>query len=128
MKDAEKMAKAGDKKPRSERRRAGKIVQKRVTEAQHVAFARRAAAAGYETPKDYLEAFVLGNVAIKRRERRDQLKLFAELSKQGSNLNQIACAINPGRVTQLSQSDKEVIEAIQALHGTLIKRLGKALS
>lgn len=122
------MAKAGDKKPRSERRRAAKIVQKRVTEAQHAAFAQRATAAGYETPKDYLEAFVLGNVAIRRRERGDHLKLFAELSKQGSNLNQIARAINTGRVAQLSQADMEVFETTQALHGALIKRLGKALS
>ena len=77
------MAQAGDKKPRSEKRRAAKIVQKRVTEAQHAEFVRRGEAAGYDTPKDYLEAFVLGNVVIKRRERQEGLKLYAELSKQG---------------------------------------------
>ncbi len=122
------MAQAGDKKRRSEKRRAAKIVQKRVTEAQHAEFVRRGEAAGYDTPKDYLAAFVLGNVVIKRRERQESLKLYAELSKQGSNLNQIARAINTGRVAQLSQSDMEVFKTTQAIHGSLIKRLGKTLS
>ena len=63
-----------------------------------------------------------------RRERQEGLKLYAELSKQGSNLNQIARAINTGRVAQLSQSDMEIFKTTQAIHGSLIKRLGKTLS
>lgn len=96
------MVKAKDGKPRSEQRRATTKVQKRVTPAQKAAFEDRASKAGYDSASDYLEAFILGRETVARRDRQDLIKILGELGKQGSNLNQLARAVNEGRITNLS--------------------------
>lgn len=96
------MVKAKDGQPRSEKRRATATVQKRVTPAQKAAFEARARDQGYETGSAYLEAFILGRETVARRDRQDLIKILGELGKQGSNLNQLARAVNEGRITNLS--------------------------
>lgn len=126
------MVKAKDGQPRSEKRRAKATVQKRVTPAQKAAFEVRARDEGYETVSAYLEAFILGHEAIERRERQDLLKILAELGKQGSNLNQLAHAINAGRISNLSPDQiKRVIAVISSAHSavtTFSEHLQKRLS
>lgn len=78
------------------------MVQKRVTPEQKAAFEARARAAGYDSGRAYLEAFILGHEAIARQDREDLVRILAELGKQGSNLNQLARAINSGRNANLS--------------------------
>lgn len=107
------MANAGDKKTRSNRRRATAMVQKRVTPEQKAAFEARARDAGYDSGHAYLEAFILGREAIARRDRENLVRILAELGKQGSNLNQLARAINSGRIANLSANQlQDVISVI----------------
>jgi hypothetical protein len=122
------MARAADKKPRSEKRRATKHVQKRVTPAAYAAFEKRASDAGYDSPNDYLNAFVLGEELIQQRARQERIKLLAELGKQGSNLNQIARALNKGQVSRLTRDDLRTLEDTAAIHKALMAAVQASLS
>ena len=122
------MARTADKKHRSEKRRATEFVQKRVTPAAYAAFAKRATEAGYDSPNDYLNAFVLGEELIQQRARQERIKILAELGKQGSNLNQIARALNKGQVSRLTRDDLRTLEDTAAIHKALMAAVQASLS
>lgn len=121
------MVKPKDGQPRSEKRRATATVQKRVTPAQKAAFEARARDQGYETGSAYLEAFILGREAIMRRDRKDLVKILAELGKQGSNLNQLAHAINSGKIKNLSADQMAIISSVHSAVTTCSENLRKRL-
>jgi hypothetical protein len=121
------MVKPQDGQPRSEKRRATETVQKRVTPAQKAAFEARARDQGYETGSAYLEAFILGREAIVRRDRKDLVKILAELGKQGSNLNQLAHAINSGKIQNLSADQMAIISSAHSAVTTCSENLRKRL-
>ena len=103
-------------------------MQKRVTPAAYAAFEKRASDAGYDSPNDYLNAFILGEELIRRRARQDRIKLLAELGKQGSNLNQIARALNKGQISRLSREDLRTLEDTAAIHKALMAAVQASLS
>lgn len=104
------MARAGDGKGRSDRRRRHNLLQKRVDDDELEGFIKRAHKAGFSDHREYHGALICGDVGFDRRERHDLLRIHGELGKQGSNLNQIAFAINAGRLTTLSADDLRVID------------------
>lgn len=104
------MATAGDGKERSSKRARQNILQKRLNDAELVSFKKRAAEAGFPDHRDYLAALIFGEAGFDRRERLDVIKVLGELGKHGSNLNQIAHAINSGKITALSDDDLRMIE------------------
>lgn len=108
------MAKAGDGKWRSDARKRNLRLQKRVDQAEMDAFTARALNAGFPDANEYLSAFVRGAVEIDRRERHDMIRILGELGKHGSNLNQLAHAINAGKVSSLSPDDVTKIEAARS--------------
>lgn len=105
------MAKAGDGKERSDKRKRGNILQKRVSDGELAEFIERGHDAGFSDHRDYHAALICGDVGFDRRERRDMIRILGELGKHGSNLNQIAHSINSGRVTNLSDDDLKMIQA-----------------
>ncbi|MGM0662122.1 MAG: hypothetical protein FKY71_14220 [Spiribacter salinus] len=72
-------------------------------------FIARARKAGYQDHRDYHGALISGDAGFERRERHDLLRIHGELGKQGSNLNQLAYAVNAGRLSALSADDRRVI-------------------
>ena len=121
------MARAGDGKARSNRRRRHNLLQKRVDDDELGQFVARAHAAGFHDHHDFLGAFIAGDAEFERRERHDLLRIKGELGKQGSNLNQLTYAVNAGRLTALTDDDLRVIdeariavEAATALIRTLL--------
>ena len=102
------MVKAGDGKPRSDKRRASDRFVKRLTAEQSEALKARARAAGYETPHAYLTAIIQGDVdpGVMR----GAIQTLGELGKIGSNINQIARLMNSGILTQVTDEDMETIE------------------
>lgn len=104
------MARAGDGKQRSSRRRKNNLLQKRLNDQELAEFIARAREAGFQDHRDYHAAFVFGEGELDRRERHDLLRIKGELGKQGSNLNQLAYAVNAGRLTILSADDLRVIQ------------------
>lgn len=108
------MAKAGDGKERSDKRKRGNILQKRINDGELAAFIERAHDAGFPDHRDYLAALIFGDAGFDRRERQDLIKIIGELGKHGSNLNQIAHGINSGKVSALSADDIKTIEAARA--------------
>ena len=84
--------------PRSENRQRGKIVPTRFLPDEHAELEARAAEAGL-SPSAYLRACALGDAGPRARrsptvERSLAAQAIAELNKAGSNLNQIARAVN----------------------------------
>ncbi len=112
------MAKAGDGKPRSNKRRASHQLFKRVSADELDAFKKRAGDAGFKNHRDYLSAFVLSGSGLDRDIRRTLIAGIGQLGKIGSNVNQIAKAINEGRVKRLNGDDLRVLneahEAVEA--------------
>lgn len=104
------MARAGDGKQRSNRRRKNNLLQKRLNDQELAEFIARAREAGFQDHRDYHAAFVLGEGELDRRERHDLLRIKGELGKQGSNLNQLTYAVNAGRLTALTADDRRVID------------------
>ena len=104
------MARAGDGKQRSNRRRRNNLLQQRLDDEELDRFIARALAAGYQDHRAYHAAFIYGQAEIDRRERHDLLRIHGELGKQGSNLNQLAYAVNAGRLTAVSADDRRVID------------------
>ncbi|MCL3883894.1 hypothetical protein [Marivita sp. GX14005] len=99
------MARAGDGAPRSNRRRRNNLLQKRVNDEELDRFIARAREAGFHDHRDYHGALISGEAGFDRRERHDLLRILGELGKHGSNLNQLAYAVNAGRLTALSADD-----------------------
>ena len=84
--------------PRSENRQRGKIVPTRFLPDEHAELEARAAAAGL-SPSAYLRSCALGDAGPRARrsptlDRELAARAIAELNKAGSNLNQIARAVN----------------------------------
>ena len=104
------MARAGDKEKRSNKRRRPHLLQKRLSDDELAALIEKAHEAGYSSWKDYFNALIKGDVEFDRRERHDLIRILGELGKQGSNVNQIAHAINAGRISRLSPDDIRKIE------------------
>lgn len=103
------MARAGDGKQRSNRRRRNNLLQQRVDDDELDRFVARAHAAGFQDHRDFHAALISGDAGFDRRERHDLLRIHGELGKQGSNLNQLAYAVNAGRITALSADDMRII-------------------
>jgi hypothetical protein len=121
------MARAGDRKARSNRRRRHNLLQKRVDDEELGQFVARARAAGFHDHRDFHAALIFGDAGFDRRERHDLLRIQGELGKQGSNLNQLAYAVNSGRIMAFTADDLRVIdeariavEAATALIRTLL--------
>lgn len=107
------MARAGDGKPRSSKRRSNCVLRKRVTEAQRQEFAERAIRAGYGTAQEYLSAFITGDVGADVRQ--DMRLSLGHLGKIGSNVNQIAHSLNAGE----SVSAKLILAEINQTNAAL---------
>lgn len=110
--------------PRSENRQRGKIVPTRFLPEEHAELEARAAAAGL-SPSAYLRACALGDAGPRARrsptvERSLAAQAIAELNKAGSNLNQIARAVNmeqwPGTSSVTAAADAVRQAAQQILH------------
>jgi hypothetical protein len=108
------MARAGDGRKRSDSRKRHNLLQKRVNDDELAGFITRARQAGFQDHRTYHDALISGDAGFDRRERHDLLRILGELGKQGSNLNQLAHAVNSGRVTVLSSNDLRVIHEARA--------------
>lgn len=109
------MARAGDGKQRSNRRKRQHLLQKRVDNDELNDFISRARKAGFQNHRDFLGALISGEAGFDRRERHDLLRIKGELGKQGSNLNRLIYAVNAGRITSLSADDMRIIHATLAV-------------
>lgn len=121
------MAKAGDGKERSKKRRTTHQLYKRVTSDELEAFKRRSLDAGFASHQDYLTALISGEKDFERQVRQDLIKILGELGKNGSNLNQIAHAVNSGRLTALSADDLRKINEASAAVQDLGAQIREAL-
>lgn len=108
------MAKSGDKKPRSNSRHAHYRLTKRVTERELTEFHERALSAGYGTAQAYLTAFIAGREGIGAEVRKDYTEIFGHVIRVGANLNQLAAAVNSGRVKLINSHDIGTINATYA--------------
>ena len=108
------MARAGDGKQRSNRRKRQNLLQKRVDDDELDDFINRARKAGFQNHLDFLGALISGEAGFDRRERHDLLRIKGELGKQGSNLNQLTYAVNAGRLAVMSADDMRIIHATLA--------------
>tara|TARA_R110002051_G_scaffold195917_1_gene263811 strand:- start:48 stop:347 length:300 start_codon:yes stop_codon:yes gene_type:complete len=81
-----------------------------VDDEELAGFIARARKAGYEDHREFHSALIYGDAGFDRRERHDLLRIHGELGKQGSNLNQLAYAVNAGRLTAVSADDRRVID------------------
>lgn len=104
------MAEAGDGGHRSSKRKRENILQKRVTGPELDAFISRANEAGFHDHRDYLSSLILGEAFIERDERSTLIRALGELGKHGSNLNQIARAMNKDRAKSVSSQDMKTIK------------------
>ena len=120
MSDAVKKIRAT---PRSEARQRAARVTVRFLPEEHAELEARAAAAGL-SPSAYLRACALGDAGPRARrsptvERSLAAQAIAELNKAGSNLNQIARAVNmeqwPGTSSVTAAADAVKQAAIQIL-------------
>ena len=120
MSDAPKKIRAT---PRSEARQRAARVTVRFLPEEHIELEARAAAAGL-SPSAYLRACALGDAGPRARrsptvERSLAAQAIAELNKAGSNLNQIARAVNmeqwPGTSSVTAAADAVKRAAIQIL-------------
>lgn len=111
------MAKAGDGKQRSSKRRATERLTKRLTPQERVKFEKRARYAGFDSGQDYLTAFVIGDVRLHAAMRKDTTIALGHLGKIGSNINQIAKAANEGRIHHLDADAARALDDMRrALH------------
>lgn len=116
------MVKAGDGKPRSDNRRKEHRLSKRVTEEELEAFRIRAENAGFDKASDYLGAFVLGDTHLHAANRKTAIEALGELGRLGNNINQIAKAVNQGRL-QLETKDIRTLDETR----NLIEQLGQEI-
>ncbi|ETD90855.1 plasmid mobilization protein [Rhodobacter capsulatus] len=107
-----KMARAGDGKPRSEKRRATHRISKRVSADEWGAFQERARAAGFQNHQEFLSALILGSAEVTNIQRRDLTLILGHIGKIGSNINQIARRLNSGRINKISVDDMNIITEI----------------
>lgn len=106
------MARAGDGKTRSEKRRATHRISKRVTEAEWNAFQSRARVEGFESGQEFLNAFILGNAEVINIQKRDLTLMLGHIGKIGSNINQIARHLNSGKMKAVGAEEMKLIADI----------------
>jgi hypothetical protein len=121
------MAKAGDGKPRSDMRRATHRLSKRVTDEEFSMFQKRATEAGFALCQDFLSAFISGDTRLHAATRKDTIRLLGELGKLGSNVNQIARALNQGRANSLDPEAMQTLEETRSLIEALGEEIREAL-
>ncbi|WP_097068813.1 hypothetical protein [Rhodobacter maris] len=121
------MARAGDGKPRSEKRRATHRISKRISADEWGAFQERARAEGFESGQQFLNAFILGNAEVKNIQRRDLTLILGHIGKLGSNANQIARHLNSGKIKTISPEDLKFLIGIPGQIETLGKMLRNML-
>lgn len=121
------MAKAGDGGPRSNRRRATRRLCRRVTPEAEDRFKTRAAAAGFENAQDYLSAFIDGDVRLHTATRKVLIRAVGELGKIGSNVNQIAKAVNEGRMRSIDAHSAGVLDTLREKIEELGEEIRQAL-
>lgn len=108
------MVKAGDGEWRSSKRKRENTLQKRVSDDELHAFKERAQKAGFKDHREYLTALIFGEEGFERADRKSLIQALGELGKHGSNLNQIARALNIRNSKTLSKSDMQSIEDARA--------------
>lgn len=111
------------KKSRSETRQRANRVTVRFLPDEHAELETRAFAAGL-SPSAYLRACALGDAGPRARrsptvERKLAAQAIAELNKAGSNLNQVARAVNMGTWP----GNASLIEAIEAVRAAALRIL-----
>ena len=121
------MAEAGDAQRRSEKRRRQNILQKRVSDTEFEAFNQRGIAAGFSHHREYLAALIMGKEGFERADRKQLIAALGELGKQGSNLNQVAYAVNSGKLKTLTADQMKIIEAVRRSIDALALELREAL-
>lgn len=112
------MAKAGDGAPRSNKRQATRRLARRVTPEAEQRFKARAAAAGFANAQDYLASFIDGDIQLNAAIREDLKHALGELGKIGSNINQIAKAVNEGRIRSI---DAHTTESLKSLRKKIVE-------
>lgn len=121
------MAKAGDGKPRSNKRRTPFRLTKRVTQEDLDAFKRRAAAAGFDSAQNYLSAFVLGDIQLRVAKRQDATRAIGQLGAIGNNINQLARAANEGRIHSLDAQAGETLDQMRREIESLGRKIREAV-
>lgn len=121
------MVKAGDGKQRSDRRKRNQFLQKRVSNDELTAFKERAFDAGFNDHRDYLTAFIFGEIEIDRRELHDLIYVLRELEKHARNLNQLAHTVDTGTLSSLTTDKMTLIKdtrvALQAATSLIREKL-----
>ncbi|MFD2174308.1 MobC family plasmid mobilization relaxosome protein [Rhodobacter lacus] len=107
-----KMARTGDGKPRSEKRRATYRISKRVSADEWSAFQERARAEGFESWQEFLSALVLEKTEVRNIQKRDLTLMLGHIGKIGSNINQIARHLNSGKMKAVSAEEMKLIADI----------------
>jgi len=107
--------------------RRNRIIQFRCTDAEHAEILRRADRAGYP-PGTFARACVLGSPGPRAQRlpptnKHLLVKLLGQLGKIGSNINQIARAINSGKIPPVPKIE-EAIQALLDLDNLVMRALG----
>ena len=110
-----------------EKRQRNRRIDFRLTEAEYAEVRRKADRAGY-TVGAYVRAAVLGSPGPRAQRlpptnKAELVRLRAEVNKVGSNLNQIARALNTGRKPPLKAVEKG-IDAFSEIRTDLRRALG----
>jgi hypothetical protein len=115
--------------PRKENRKRNKLIQFRCDDAEFAQAKRRAQRAGY-TVGAFARACILDGPGPRAQRlpptnKAELVKLHAELNKIGSNLNQMARAMNSGAIPPLKSVDS-AIEAYSDMRADVRRALGLA--
>jgi hypothetical protein len=108
------MARAGDRKPRSNQRRRNIVLSMRVSEEELADFDDTARKNGFDDHKEYLVAFIRGRAHLRYKQNTELREFVWQLSKIGTNINQIARAVNKGKLV-LDREDGVIFNSIRAL-------------
>lgn len=111
----------------TEKRQRNRRIDFRLTEAEYAEVRRKADRAGY-TVGAYVRATVLGSPGPRAQRlpptnKNELVRVRAAINKIGSNLNQIARAINSGRVPPTKSIDK-AIDAFFEMRADIRRALG----
>jgi len=107
--------------------RRNRIIQFRCSDAEHAEILRRADRAGYP-PGTFARACVLGSPGPRAQRlpptnKHLLIKLLGQLGKIGSNINQIARAINSGKIPPVPKIE-EAVQALLDMDNLVMRALG----
>jgi hypothetical protein len=109
------MARSGDGKERSDKRRADQRLTKRLTITERADFEDRALMAGFSSGQAYLSAFILGQTG--QEIRLQKIMALGHLGRVGSNLNQIAKRVNRSPSPELMPAELHILaEVLKVVH------------